>query len=235
MPLNPRQIKRGRFKLFFLVSDCGLRKAEFVPAAKVFPGKGMVRKITNGMIVIAMTIALQATQTTVVQAVQASNDPVGEVRAAIAEASPIFANDKLSPQEREQQLRAVAVKYLDFTYMARSAMGVHWKSLTPAQRKEFVPLLSDYVMDTYLGNLKDTTVEAASHALGDKVNYDAPDLASVPSIVHLPAVADPLKVQYMLRKDPNGWRLYDIVVDGVSTMASYRDQFNTTMNNDGFR
>jgi phospholipid transport system substrate-binding protein len=89
-------------------------------------------------------------------------------------------------------------------------------------------------MDTYLGNLKDTTVEAASHTLGDKVNYDAPDLASVPSIVHLPAVADPLKVQYMLRKDPNGWSLYDIVVDGVSTMASYRDQFNTTMNNDGF-
>jgi ABC-type transporter MlaC component len=116
-----------------------LRKAEFIPAAKVFPGKGMVRKITNGMIVIAMTIALQATQMTVVQAVQASNDPVGEVRAAIAEASPIFANDKLSPQEREQQLRAVAVKYFDFTYMARSAMGVHWKSLTPAQRKEFVP------------------------------------------------------------------------------------------------
>ena len=55
-------------------------------------------------------------------------------------------------------------------------------------------------MDTYLGNLKDTTVEAASHALGDKVNYDAPDLASVPSIVHLPAVADPLKVQYSCAK-----------------------------------
>lgn len=97
-----------------------------------------------------------------------------------------------------------------------------------------MPLFTDFVMDTYLGNLKDSTVEAAGHALGDKVNYDAPDLASVPSVVHLPAVADPLNVQYMLRKGPKGWRIYDIVADGVSTMASYRDQFNTTMNGGGF-
>ena len=160
--------------------------------------------------------------------------PIAEVKATIAEASPIFANDKLPPQEREKELRGVAAKHFDFEYMARSALGTHWKSLTPAQRQEFVPLFTDYVMDTYLGNLKDSTVEAASHALGDKVNYQPPDIASVPSVVHLPAIADPLNVQYMLRKGPSGWRLYDIVVDNVSTMASYRDQFNTTLNNGGF-
>ena len=114
--------------------------------------------------------------------------PIAEVKATIAEASPIFGNDKLPPQEREKALRGVAAKHFDFEYMARSALGTHWKSLTAAQRQEFVPLFTDYVMDTYLGNLKDSTVEAASHALGDKVNYQAPDIASVPSVVHLPAV-----------------------------------------------
>ncbi|MGA2408978.1 MAG: ABC transporter substrate-binding protein [Candidatus Binataceae bacterium] len=164
----------------------------------------------------------------------AANDPVAEVKAAIAEASPIFADTKLAPADREQQLRAVANEHFDFAYMARSALGTHWKSLTPAQRKELVPVFTDYVMDTYLGTLKDSTVEAASHAVGDKAVYDGTDMASVPSEVHLPQVADPLQVKYMLRKDTDGWRLYDIVVDNVSTMASYRDQFNTTLNNGGY-
>jgi phospholipid transport system substrate-binding protein len=164
----------------------------------------------------------------------AAADPVGEVRDTIAEASPVFANDSLSPAQRNQKLRAIAARHFDFNYMARSAMGTHWKSLTPAQRAEFVPMFTNYVMDTYLGQLKDSTVEAASKALGNKVRYDAPDQASVPSVVHLPSVTDPLNVQYMLRKGPDGWKLYDIVVDNVSTMASYREQFNTTMNDGGF-
>jgi phospholipid transport system substrate-binding protein len=118
--------------------------------------------------------------------------------------------------------------------MARSAMGTHWKSLTPAQRKEFVPLFTDHVMDTYLGTLKQNTVEAASHGLKDKVSYDGTDRATVYSEVRLPALADPLAVNYSLRKGSDGWKLYDIVVDNVSTMANYREEFNKTMNDAGY-
>ena len=77
--------------------------------------------------------------------------PIAEVRATIAEASPIFANDNLPPQEREKELRGVAANHFDFAYMARSALGTHWKSLTPSQRQEFVPVFTGYVMDTYFG------------------------------------------------------------------------------------
>jgi phospholipid transport system substrate-binding protein len=113
-------------------------------------------------------------------------------------------------------------------------MGRHWKSLTPAQRDELVPLFTDHVMDTYLGTLKQSTVEAASHALKDKVSYDGNDRATVFSEVRLPSLADALAVNYSLRKDEDGWKLYDIVVDNVSTMANYREEFNKTMNNGGY-
>jgi phospholipid transport system substrate-binding protein len=43
-----------------------------------------------------------------------------------------------------------------------------------------------------------------------------------------------LQVSYQLRKRADGWKLYDITVDNVSTMASYRDRFNKTMNEKGF-
>src|SRR5712671_1231027 len=76
-------------------------------------------------------------------AAAALSPPVAEVRAAINEATPVFNNHALTPAEHDKQLRAIAEKHFDFAYMARSAMGAHWKQLTPAQRKEFVPLFEN--------------------------------------------------------------------------------------------
>ena len=100
------------------------------------------------------------------------------------------------PAEREVKLRAIAEKHFDFTYMARSVLGTHWRSITPAQRNEFVPLFENYVMDTYLSRLQSTNVEAAKRALKNKVTYDAPGLATVYSTVQLETLAEPLQVNY---------------------------------------
>jgi len=164
----------------------------------------------------------------------AESAPVAQVRAAIDEASPVFANKQIPPQEKDKQLRTIAEKYFDFGYMAKSAMGTHWKSLTPAQRKEIVPAVEDYVLATYLTTFQQNTVEAASHALKDDPKYDDPETAAVPSEVHLAMVQDPLQVTYMLHKTGGKWMLYDIVVDNVSTLGNYREQFNKIINADGF-
>ena len=164
----------------------------------------------------------------------AESAPVAQVRAAIETASPVFANKQLPPQEKDKQLRAIAESYFDFGYMAKSAMGTHWKSLTPAQRKQIVPAVEDYVLATYLTTFQQNTVEAASHALKDNVKYDDPETAAVPSEVHLAMVQDPLQVTYMLHKTGAKWLLFDIVVDNVSTLGNYRDQFNKIMNAEGF-
>lgn len=164
----------------------------------------------------------------------AESAPVAQVRAAIDEASPVFANKALPPAERDQQLRVIADKHFDFGYMARSALGTHWKGLPAAQRKTFVPVFQDYVLATYLSTLQQNTVDAASHALKDDVKYNDADTAAVPSEVHLPMLQDPLAVTYMLHKQSSEWRLYDIVVENVSTLANYRDQFNKIINSDGY-
>jgi phospholipid transport system substrate-binding protein len=160
--------------------------------------------------------------------------PVAQVRTTITEASPVFANRQLPPAEHDRQLRAIADKHFDFAYMAKSALATHWKKLSAAQRKEFVPAFEDYVLATYLTTLQQNTVEAASSGLTDKVTYDDPGTAAVHGDVHLQMVQDPLHVDYMLCKTPAGWRLFDIVVDNVSTLGNYREQFNKIINSDGF-
>jgi phospholipid transport system substrate-binding protein len=204
------------------------RKQEGYLAARMGRPMNMVRP---ALVVLAIAIGAIALGGRI--AVAASG-PVAAVRATIDEASPVFANTQMAPAVRQRELRAIAARHFDFAYMARSAMGTHWRSLTPAQRKEFVPLFTDHVMDTYLGTLKQSTVEAASHALKDKVNYDGKDRATVYSEVHLPSLAEPLAVKYSLLKAHGRWWLYDIVVDNVSTMANYREEFNKVMNDGGF-
>jgi phospholipid transport system substrate-binding protein len=167
-------------------------------------------------------------------AAASTKEPVGEVKATIDEAAPIFENRNLPPAERAVKLRAIAERHFDFTYMARSALGTHWRSITPAQRKEFVPLFENYVMDTYLSRLQSTNVEAAKRALKNKVTYDAPGLATVYSTVQLETLAEPLQVNYCLHQVGHGWKLYDIIIDNVSTMATYRNQFNKAMNEGGY-
>jgi phospholipid transport system substrate-binding protein len=164
----------------------------------------------------------------------AANDPLAEVRATFDETGPVFSNTNIRSSEQQQRLRAIAEHHFDFAYMARFAMGTHWKSLTPVQRKEFVPLFTDHVVSTYMTRLEQGTVEAASHALKDKVGYDGADRATVYSVVKLPMLADPLAVNYLLRKDEGRWKLYDIVVDNISTLANFRDEFNKIMNNGGY-
>lgn len=166
--------------------------------------------------------------------VAAEPAPVAQVRATIAQATPVFANQALSPAEHDRQLRVIAERNFDFAYMSRSALGTHWKTLSAAQRKQFVPLFEEYVLATYLTTLQQNTVQAASNGLRDDVTYDDPETAAVHGEVHLQMVQDPLQVDYMLTKTPAGWRLFDIVVDNVSTLANYRDEFNKIINNDGY-
>lgn len=189
----------------------------------------MSRSAIRGLILTAVVI-LGASGL----AAAAEPAPVAQVRTTITEASPIFANHQLPPAEHDRQLRTIAEKHFDFPYMAKSALGTHWKKLSATQRKEFVPAFEDYVLATYLTTLQQNTVEAASSGLTDRVTYDDPETAAVHGDVHLQMVQDPLHVDYMLCQTPAGWRLFDIVVDNVSTLANYREQFNKILDSGGF-
>lgn len=170
----------------------------------------------------------------VVPAAARDTGPVAAVKETIAEAVPVFKNNAIPKSQRDAKLKSIAAEHFDFPYMARSTMGTHWRQLTPDQRKEFVPLFTTYVMNTYLDRLQTTAVEAAGKGLSDKVTQNGPGDVLVHGEVRMPQLTEPLKVDYALHQTGGTWKLYDIVIDNVSTIAAYRDQFNKTMNESGY-
>jgi phospholipid transport system substrate-binding protein len=166
--------------------------------------------------------------------------PIAMVKAAIDEATAVFSNQQLSDAEREKQLRAIAARHFDFASMARSAVGYHWRSFTPEQRTQFVPLFTNFIEDVYLSRIESYSVEKVQRDIKsstikfDSQRLDGTDYAQVFTTVKLPDRDNPLQVNYMLHRDAGQWRIYDISVNAISVIANYRNQFNRVLNSDGY-
>jgi phospholipid transport system substrate-binding protein len=170
----------------------------------------------------------------------AQGDPMATVKATIDDATAIFRDKSLAPADREAKLRAVAARYFDFRSMARSAVGYHWRDLTPAQREEFVPLFTNFIEDVFLSRIENYSVEKiqqnieTSHVQFIRQTLDDPDYSQVFSTVTLKTQPNPIQVNYMLHRRDGRWRIYDVHVDAISVIANYRNQFNRVINNQGY-
>jgi phospholipid transport system substrate-binding protein len=166
--------------------------------------------------------------------------PMAMVKGAIDEAIAVFSNKQLAPAEREKQLRAIAARHFDFASMARSAVGYHWRSFTPEQRAQFVPLFTNFIEDVYLSRIEGYSVQKVQQDIKsstihyDRARIDSPDYAQVFTTVTLQDRNNPVQVNYLLHRVGSEWKIYDLSVDAISVIANYRNQFNRVLNNEGY-
>ena len=170
----------------------------------------------------------------------AAAGPMASVKGTIDEAIAVFKDQSVAPADREQKLRAIADKRFDFERMSRAAVGYHWREFTADQRKEFVPLFTNFIEDVYLSRIESYSVEKvqqeiqASSIQFIRERIDSPEEAEVFSNVTMQNRDKPVQVNYSLEKGPAGWKIYDISVDSISVIGNYRNQFNRVLNNGGY-
>ena len=87
-----------------------------------------------------------------------AGEPQDRVQETITEALAILKDASLkTPEkkaERRAKIRAIVSQRFGFDEMGQRAMGRHWRKLTPAQRKEFIPLFSDLLERSYIGKIE---------------------------------------------------------------------------------
>jgi phospholipid transport system substrate-binding protein len=141
---------------------------------------------------------------------------------------------------RDKQLRALAEANFDFADMARTTLGYHWRQLSAQQQAEFVPLFASFMENVYLSKLQEYSVQKIrqtaenSNVTFTGQQYDGTDYAEVRSVVRLKDQQQPIKVDYLVKRDGTSWKIYDLNVDAISVMANYRQQFNRVLNSDGY-
>jgi phospholipid transport system substrate-binding protein len=167
-------------------------------------------------------------------------DPMALVKSVIDQASAVVRDSATPAAERNRRLRAIAEANFDFADMARTALGYHWRELTPAQRAQFVSLFTSFMENVYLSKMQDYGVEkirqdiSTTNVTFTGQDFQGTDYAEVHSKVAFKDRPQPVKVDYLLKRDSGRWKIYDLEIDAISVMANYRNQFNRVINDDGY-
>ncbi|GJL54684.1 MAG: toluene tolerance protein [Nitrospirales bacterium] len=130
--------------------------------------------------------------------------------------------------ERLTRLIDVIGQRFDYEEMGKRTISREWKDLSPQQQKEFVALFQRFLTQSYAGN-----VDSYS---GEKVEYlkerNKGNFAEVQTKVISPKSRVP--IDYRLLKKNHEWRVYDVIIDGVSLMKNYRGQFARILKTSSF-
>jgi len=173
-------------------------------------------------------------------AAAASADPLQEIRDGLNQVIVVFQKQGVPLAARREELRKLAEQHFDFSDMAKSALGYHWRGLTPEQREGFVPLFTTFIENAFLSKLQDYTVQRIQQeAPLARIDYlreafDGPDYAQVFTDLTVPEQKDPVHVNYRLHRIEGSWRVYDITIDAISIVGNYRNQFDRVINNQGY-
>lgn len=128
----------------------------------------------------------------------------------------------LGNERSRAEIRRIAHDLFDFEEMSKRALSRHWVARTPAERAEFVSLFTDLLERSYISK-----VEAYA---GEKIVYVGETVdggvALVRSRVVTPRRRQDTALDYRLLLRDGRWRVYDVIVDGVSFVATYRSEFN---------
>ncbi|MBI3356513.1 MAG: ABC transporter substrate-binding protein [Nitrospirae bacterium] len=149
--------------------------------------------------------------------------PTDSMKATIDEVLRIIREKELKQpgktDERRQQLEKVVGARFDYQEMSRRALGAHWNTLSDQEKQEFVGLFRTLLTNSYADKIETYSGEGV-HYLNERTEKD---YAEVRTKVLSGKTEIPL--DYRLINKAEDWRVYDVVVDGVSLVNNYRGQF----------
>jgi phospholipid transport system substrate-binding protein len=130
--------------------------------------------------------------------------------------------------ERNAAVNKVADQIFDFGETAKRSLGQHWAQRTPAEREEFVSLFTELVQRTYLSKVNQYNSEMTFQ--GDVVDGNQ----AVVRTTLLLGKGGQMALDYRMHHPRDRWQVYDLSIDGISLVASYRSQFNKIVRTDSY-
>jgi phospholipid transport system substrate-binding protein len=165
--------------------------------------------------------------------ISADSGALGYLKTHIASLQQILTDQNLAGKQqilqRRKLVREILEKLFDFGEMARRALGANGRRYQD-RMGEFTPLFVDLLEHAYMGELEEN---------GDaKIQYGREIIAG-DKIVEIDTKTrlrdgSEYSVDYKLLLSPAGWRVFDVIVGGVSLVENYRSQFDRVLSRKSF-
>src|SRR6185503_17642922 len=193
------------------------------------PGRGtrkmtLTRSLASALAVLAFALPARAQE--------AAPDQL--VKSVTLEVIDLITKDKeIKSGDRAKLIQVIDAKVLphfNFTAMTALAMGQSWNKATPEQKKRLTEEFRTLLVRTY----------ASALAAYSEQKFDFRPLRAKPTdtdvIVQVRVLqqgAQPVPIDYSMEKTASGWKVYDVMVGGVSLVANYRTEFNNMVRESG--
>jgi phospholipid transport system substrate-binding protein len=150
-----------------------------------------------------------------------------EVLAAIRSDKQLAAGDK---QKALKLAEEKVLPYIDFEDATRLAVGRAWSQATPEQKKRLVSEFRNMLVRTYSNAIQ--AYQGQTLKVLPSRGEPKGDEATVRT-QFVRAGGQPLPIDFQMRKTEKGWKVFDIAVEGVSLVLTYRSEFDVVVKQEG--
>jgi phospholipid transport system substrate-binding protein len=130
--------------------------------------------------------------------------------------------------ERRQQLEKVVGERFDYGEMSRRALGAPWNQLADKDKQEFVALFRTLLTNSYADKIESYSGEGVQY-INERTEKE---YAEVRTKVLTGKTEIPL--DYRMLNKAGDWRVYDVILDGVSLVNNYRGQFSKILKSSNY-
>ena len=141
---------------------------------------------------------------------------VAKIEAALS----VLQRKDLVQQEKNKQVVKIVEPIFDYNLMAKLTLGrKYWPGLSEKDRERFT--------DLFVARLRSSYIDKLSLYTDEKVVYDAPVQEGIKIRIPTSVISKNNRIAmiYKLYKSSNSWKIYDIEIEGVSLISTYRSQF----------
>jgi phospholipid transport system substrate-binding protein len=169
------------------------------------------------------------TEAAEVKAEVADVEPEAEekLKTSVDKVFTVLSDKELTMDQKKIKVVEITSSVFGYPLMAKLSLGKkHWSQFNSKQRAEFTSLFTGLFQDFYVNKLDLFSDE--------KIIFKPPIIVSKKK-VQIPTVLLSKEKKYSMRykmsKTKNGWRIYDIEIEGVSLIHTYRSQYNHILEN----
>jgi phospholipid transport system substrate-binding protein len=157
-------------------------------------------------------------------------DPAGFVNGMIQQALDILRDKQMTDADRQQKFSTMLHTNFDIPKISRFVLGRYWSTASDDDRNAFNGLFEEWVVLTYSQRFKDYGGENIK-VLGSRAESDTSFVVQS-QLIH-PDGSPPASVDWHVNKGPDGFKVVDVEVEGVSMALTEREEFSAVIQRNG--
>ena len=154
--------------------------------------------------------------------------PTDQIKSTIDAVLETLKDESLDQEAKETKIKDLIADRFDYRNMSQRVLATNWKKATEEQQARFTELFPEILSNVYMGRIQEYTNERVDY-VGETIKKEK--FALVETTIVAPSVEIP--INYKLRLKSDDWLVYDVVIEGVSLINTYRSSYAEIAKNEG--